>query len=330
MINFTQAFDQAWERMHVILFRPFNFGKWCAIGFSAFLAGFLEGGNGFNGSYNQNFNKDSSSPSFNFQAPKIDFQHITTNFNQMIAGMTFGLIVLAVLGIIAIVLAFILLLYWLGARGQFMFLDNVVRNRGAIEWPWVHYARQANSLFFFYLIILVISCAIILPILGIGLVMGIPLLQQHRWPHGAEIGGFALLGLVYFVAAVIIGFVTFVFREFGVPLMFRQGLLAQPAFWATLQLIQRHPGSIVVFVLLRIAIFIAVAVVSIILCCATCCIEIIPYVGTVILLPALVYVRCFTLDCLAQFGPEYDIWTVDVPHAGADLPPPFSPLPPRG
>ena len=52
MINFTRAFDTAWERMEIILFRPFDFGKWCAIGFSAFLAGFIHGGNGFNSSFN--------------------------------------------------------------------------------------------------------------------------------------------------------------------------------------------------------------------------------------------------------------------------------------
>jgi hypothetical protein len=333
MINFTQAFDRAWERMHIILFRPFDFGKWCTIGFSAFLAGFLEGGNGFNGSYNQSFNKDSSSSpsSFNYQAP--DFHHLTNNFGQMMAGMTFGLIVMAVLGITALVFAFIVLLYWLGARGQFMFLDNLVRNRGAIGWPWQFYARQANSLFFFYLLLIALSFAVLLPFLGIGLVMGLPLYEQHRWPHGAEIGGFVILGLAYFAVVLVLAIVVFVFREFGIPLMFRRGLLARPAFWAVLHLIQQHTGTIALFVLLRFAISIAVAVVSIILCCSTCCLEVIPYVGTVILLPALVYVRCFTLDCLAQFGPEYDVWTVDVPPfaTGAEAtPPPFSPPPPRG
>ncbi len=53
MINFTRAFDSAWERMSIILFRPFDLGKWFVIGFGAFLAGLLSGGNGFNSSYNQ-------------------------------------------------------------------------------------------------------------------------------------------------------------------------------------------------------------------------------------------------------------------------------------
>jgi hypothetical protein len=53
----------------------------------------------------------------------------------------------------------------------------------------------------------------------------------------------------------------------------------------------------------------------------------IPYVGTVLLLPVVVYVRCFTLDCLSQFGPEYDVWTVDAPVINTA---PLSPPPPPG
>jgi len=243
--------------------------------------------------------------------------------------MQAGLIVLLVLVIIGVGFAFILLLYWLGARGQFMFLDNIVRNRGAISWPWNYYARQANSLLGFYLLFLVISFMIFLPILIVVVVMCIPLFTQHRWPEGGEIAGFVVLGLIYLALAVVVSCVLFIFREFGVPLMFRQGLLARPAFRASMRLISQHTGSVVVFVLLRFAIFIGVAILSLLICCATCCIGALPYIGTVILLPALVYVRCFTLDCLAQFGPEYDVWTVDVPPTGplGTLP---SPQPPPG
>jgi hypothetical protein len=55
-----------------------------------------------------------------------------------------------------------------------------------------------------------------------------------------------------------------------------------------------------------------------------------PYIGTVLLLPVLVYVKCFTLDCLSQFGPEYDVWTVDVPPARPAQIPPFIPPRPPG
>ena len=37
----------------------------------------------------------------------------------------------------------------------------------------------------------------------------------------------------------------------------------------------------------------------------TCCLVIVPYVGTVILLPLHVFVRSYSLCFLAQFGPDY-------------------------
>jgi len=326
MIDFTRAFDSAWERMHIILFRPFNFEKWCAIGLSAFLAGLLEGGNGFNTSYNGNsFNNGSLNKYSSVQTPKFDIHTFNTNLNHAISGLQIGVIVFIGLVIFAFVFALIILVYWLGARGQFMFLDNIVRNRGAISWPWNYYKRQANSLFFFYLLFIVLSLVVFLPILGAAIFMAIPLFQQQRWPEGGEIGGFIALGLIYLVLAVVLAVIMFIFREFGIPLMFRQGLLARPAFFATMKLIGQYPGSMAVFILLRMAIFVGVAILSLILCCATCCVELLPYIGTVILLPVLVYMRCFTLDCLAQFGPEFNVWTVDVPPPGGMIPPFNSP-----
>jgi hypothetical protein len=220
---------------------------------------------------------------------------------------------------------------WLGARGQFMFLDNIVRNRAAIAWPWSTYARPANSFFLVYLLLQVIFLVVLLPIAIIGVVLCIPLVRQHQAPSGAEIGVFAVLGLAYLVVGIVGAIVLFVYREFGIPIMFRQGILAGPAFWETMRLLQKFPGSICVFVLLRIAIFFALMVICAMLCCFTCCcLYQIPYVGTVLLLPALIYIRCFTLDCLAQFGTPYDAWNVDampVPP-GPDLP--LTPPPPLG
>jgi hypothetical protein len=246
--------------------------------------------------------------------PSIDLNNINANISQAFAGMQTGLIILIAVTAIVVALAFILLIYWLGARGQFMFLDNLVRNRGAISQPWSRYARQADSVFGFYLLVMAVSLVIMLPIIAVAIVMGLPLWREHRWPVGGEIAGFAALGVVYLGVAIVFGVVLFLFREFGIPIMFRQGLLARPAFLAAMNLARSHPGSVTLFILLRIALFFAVAICSLVLCCGTllcCCASQWPYVGTVLLLPALVYVRCFTLDCLAQFGPEYDVWTVD-------------------
>lgn len=328
MINFTQAFDLAWERMHVILFRPFDLGKWCAIALGAFLAALPEGGNGFNPSFNTNSWHSGNNLNFTSSPlPKISIGQLNTNVNHLVQGMQIGFIVLITVAVAACFLAVMVLLYWLGARGQFILLDNLVRNRGAVTWPWHYYQRQANSVLGLYLLLMLFSIFLFVPVLVVAVLMGLPLLQAHRLPEGSEIITFTIVGVVYVLCAIVFGVVFFVFREFGIPLMFRQGLLARPAFWASLKLIQKHPGSIAVFVLLRLAIFVAVAVVTVIVCCATCCAEMIPYVGTVLLLPVVVYVRCFTLDCLSQFGPEYDVWTVDAPPIAT---PPLSPPPQPG
>ena len=311
MINYTRAFDLAWERMMVILFRPFNLGKWFTIGFSAFLAGLLSGGNGFQGSFNQNsFNRSNWSASYS-----TNLNQLNNNVSQAVASMQTGFTVIAVVLIFAFVIALVLLFFWLGSRGQFLLLDNVVRNRGAIAWPWQTYARLGNSLFGFYLLYTVISMVILLPITILGLVSVVPLLRQHRWPDSSELPLYVILGLLYLLLIFTINVILFLFRELGVPLMFRRNLLARSAFAEMWRLIRRHPGSIIAFVLLRIALFLALIIVSVIACCATCCIGTLPYLGTVALLPALLYIKCFTLDFLAQFGPEYDVWTIDVPPA---------------
>lgn len=330
MIDFTRAFNSAWERMVVILFQPFDLGKWFVIGFSAFLAGLLHGGNGFNTSFNSNnLNKspwNNSSTSSVYKT--IDWSHVHSTLNNAVVGLQISMIILIVVLVFVVVFGLTLLIYWLGSRGQFMFLDNLVRNRGAISVPWTYYARQGNSLFGFYLLYLLITFLALLPFLVVTIVLALPFFQQHRWPGGGEIAGFIGLGLINFALGLFFTIVLFVFREFGVPLMFRNGLLARPAFWATINLFKVHTGSVVVFVLLRFALFLGLIVLSYIACCMTLCLSILPYLGTIFLLPVLVYIRCFSLDCLAQFGPEYDVWTVDVPQTAPVATAPLSPPPP--
>ena len=308
MINFTRAFDLAWERMMVILFRPFDLGKWFTIGFSAFLAGLLSGGNGVSGSsYNPNA-LDKSHWSYSYSS---NLNQLNNNVSQAITSLQAGFTAVAVVIFFAIVLAVVLLVCWIGARGQFLLLDNVVRNRGAISWPWQTYARQGNSLFGFYLLYSFIMMAILLPFTALGVFAALPLYRQHRWPEGAELPVYLVLGFAYLALTLFVYVLLFLFRELGVPLMFRRHLLARAAFVETWRLIRCHPGNMLLFVLLRLALFLALAVLSVMTCC--CCVGVIPYLGTVVLLPALLYIKCFTLDFLAQLGPEYDVWTVDVP-----------------
>lgn len=321
MINFTRAFDSAWERMSIILFRPFDLGKWFVMGFGAFLAGLLSGGNGFNSSYNQN---NSNGHSFNFSAQQQQ-QNLNNTLSRVVTALqSFQTDVLIVFVILVVVfaLAFVVLLYWLGARGQFIFLDNIVRNRAAIADPWRRYSRQGNGVFLFYLILVGISFVVVIFFGLIALVLAWSAITSHTWPTGPALGGLIALGGFYVLLCIPVACFLFLFREWGMPLMFRNNLNVRAALGETWRLITTHPGPTILFILLRIALWLAVIILSILACCFTCCLAVLPYLGTVVLLPALVYVKCFSLDVLAQFGPEYDVFTVDVPPAE---PTPFTP-----
>jgi hypothetical protein len=326
VINFTRAFDSAWERMSIILFRPFDLGKWFVIGFGAFLAGLLSGGNGFNSSYNQN---SGNGHPFNFSAQQQQ-QNLSNAMSRLVTALhsfqTDVVIVFVVL-VFVFVLAFVILLYWLGARGQFIFIDNIVRNRAAIAEPWSRYARQGNGVFFFYLILMGISLVVFLFLGGIALLLGWSSLMSHTWPTGPALEGLVALGLIYLLLCLALACFLFLFREWGMPLMFRNNLGVGAALGETWKLITAYPGTAILFVLLRIALWLALVILSIVACCFTCCIAALPYLGTVVLLPALIYIKCFSLDVLAQFGPEYDVFTVDVPPSA---PATLSPPPPLG
>ena len=333
MINFSQAFDLAWERMEVILFRTFDLAKWFVIGFSAFLAGFLYGGNGFNslGAPSLPSHNDSRFTSYAPSHPGHDFVLLNGWFSHhsdqaqfqnygyhyqyhySLPGMVgAGFSATFMIIFYVLVIGFSLLIGWLGARGQFLLLDNVVRNRGAIAWPWRAYARLGNGLFLFNLLIGIAFFVVTIPLDVVGFYIFSPLSQQHRWPEGNEVPLVALFSIVCLVVFAGWLILMYLFLELGVPLMFRHGLTARAAFGATLKLIRDHTWMIFLFVLLRIALAFAFWIVSITMCCATCCVGGLPYLGTVALLPALLFLKCFSLNFLAQFGPEYDVWTVDV------------------
>jgi len=78
-----------------------------------------------------------------------------------------------------------------------------------------------------------------------------------------------------------------------------------------LMLAKANAGVFVRYILLYIVFSLMAGGAILIACLATCCIGFIllalPFVGTVFLLPVLVFFRLYGVELLAQFGPEYNI-----------------------
>ena len=65
----------------------------------------------------------------------------------------------------------------------------------------------------------------------------------------------------------------------------------------------------ILFYLMKIVISIAIGILVFtafcLTCCIACCLFAIPYIGTVILLPVIMFKRCYSVFFLEQFGDEW-------------------------
>jgi hypothetical protein len=303
-IEIIKPFGEAFELMTQILFKPFSFEKWLIIGFAAFLSGHLSAG-GFNfpfGNWNARESTHNISPTFEEWKPWLP-------------------IVILCGG--AVFLALIVLFAWLKARGNFIFTDCIVRNRGAIAGPWREYRREGNSYFLFSLAVAL--CAMItIGLVAIAVIIPLGIFGQARSEHEMTpiiIVLFILFGMAWLCFAIFFALISY----FMIPVMYIRRCRALDAFWEVARLILDNGASFVLFCLFTICLVIGTGMISGIATCATCCLAALPYVGTVILLPVFVCLRAFGLCFIRQFGPEYDVWT----GVAATAPPPATtPEPP--
>lgn len=311
-IEIFAPFGAAFEWMKTVLFRPFDFAKWLTIAFAAFLSGARSGG-GFN-------------PGQLARLGRGDFKYHASRTGDFPANWhmpEWGIALIVVLVVAGIALAVVFM--WLSARGQFIYTDCIVRNRGAIVEPWKEYRREGNS-FFFFMIAYVAIIVVITLILALAVIVPLGIFSHGKTGTGPEFGvalivGLVVLGLIWFAAMIFFGLIL----QFVVPVMYRRRCLAREAFGDVLRLVVHNPAPFILYVLFSIVLALGVGVVAMLVACLTCCIGALPYISTCVLLPALVWLAAFKLLFLRQFGDAYDAWAgVAIPQLPIppDVPPP--------
>lgn len=313
-----EAISKSFNRTVRMLFKPFDAGKWFVLGFCAWLAYLGERGgfsfNNFNGGFpNQQQGGGSGGP--DFSGVKIwAVEHLAV---LIIAGAV----------IFAIAIAVGIILSWLKARGQFMFLDGVARNRGAVVEPWHRFVHQGNSLFWFNLVLGLVGLVSLMLIVGLALALAWIDIQKHHFGVGAVLGivAGAMLFLLWLFVLILIHAVL---RDFVVPIMYLRGVRTLEG-WRILrrEILPGHVVDFVLFYLVKFGLGIVIGLIPLVACCLTCCltccISCIPYIGTVLFLPLYVFMRCYSLYFLEQAGPQWRIFTDDpVLMPAAEVPPP--------
>src|SRR6266550_1715118 len=310
-IEILAPFNQAIELTRSILFRPFDITKWLVIGFAAFLSGWLNsGGGGINPWSFRGWNtSNAQAPTFQFRSFHIDH-----------AGVFF-LVLIAVL--VIVFLTFLILWLWITARGRFIFIDCIVRNRAAIAEPWREFRLEGNR-FFLFLIVLVVASIAVVALLA-GLVFGSLMLWRNY--HSSNTPALLVLVPIAVFAWVAFAVVVNLITYFTPAVMYARRCSPGEAARRLLQLVLDEPAPFILFILFMIALWIGWIMVGCLVTCVTCCLAALPYIGTVTVLPVPVFFRSFSLLFLRQFGSDWDVWK-KIPVPETTTPPPVQTIVP--
>ena len=306
-VSVLEPVGQALGRVKTILFKPFDIEKWFIIGFSAWLATLGQGG-------------------FNFHLPpnrsQIDeplnrigdvFQN---NLPFIITAVSVGLI---------IGLALSILIYWLSSRGRFMFLSCVVRNLAEVKNPWHEFKRRSNSLFVFRIVASIIMFLCMAILIAPIVIFAVFIYKDSSHMLFSRIAAITLLSSLTILALIAFSLLFKFTTDFVVPIMYLQNISCTTAWRQFLKLLSTNKTNFFLYILVQILISIAVSTIVfiavILTCCCAACFLIIPYIGTVILLPVLVFTRSYSLYYLRQYGPDFDVFSPQILTQTAPPPP---------
>ena len=298
-ISVIDPISPAIEHVRLMLFKPFDLSKWLTIGFCAWLAQLGHGGGGGGGG--NGWRADGHDPVF----------------HAIKDGILAHLAVIIFVGaiVIPIIIIIMVALCWLRSRGQFMFVHCVAGNKAEVAVPWNKFARHGNSLFLF---------RIVLGFIGF-LAIGLPVAASVFAGFVMCATGFnpaAIIGLtgavfVTVVVAVLVGLIAKFTTDFVVPIMFLNTESCVAGWKQCLALISGNKAQIALYILFQIVICMVIAFIASAICLVTCCccccllvLFVLPYVGTVILLPFIAFKRAYSLFYLRQFGTQFDVFSV--------------------
>jgi len=294
-IRYIEPLQRAWDKMRLALFRPFDISKWLTVGFTAFLAGLTDWYGGQNPDARERFHLDTE-----------EFFDFPGNVIAWLNDHPIWFMVILVGSIFLIALYIVLL--WLSSRGKFMFLDNVITNRSQIAIPWSQYRSLANSLFLwrFFFSIIAFFTFILFFIQVYFIAQNI---YEDHFTMPAVVVLIAGMGLLFILLIIIVVYISLFLNDFIVPIMYKNRMMTNQAWYQFLPLLTKHWFYFIAYGLLIMLLYIILVFAIITFGLFTCCIGIllliIPYVGSVILLPISYAFRAFSVLFLEQFGEQF-------------------------
>jgi hypothetical protein len=195
-----------------------------------------------------------------------------------------------------------------------MFVHCVAGNKAEVAVPWNKFARHGNSLFLFRIVIGLIFLLVIGLPAAVAIFAGIAMCATGFNP--AAIIGLTGAIFVSVVVAILFGLIAKFTTDFVVPIMFLNTESCVAGWKQCLALISGNKAQIVLYILFQIVISLVIGLIAMTVCLVTCCccccllvLFVLPYVGTVILLPLIAFKRAYSLFYLRQFGTQFDVFS---------------------
>ena len=293
------------DRVKVMLFKPFELRKWFVIGFCAGVPFLGNGGGGGGGGHGGGRGGGSLNIHEGFGQAK---EFVILNLAWIIP--------VALIGVVFII-ALWLVFTWLSSRGRFMFLHCVAENKAEVKVPWTKFRQHAYSLFLFRIVLGLIGFAAI----GLPCLLAVGFIAMIIAGNGLTVIavlGSVMIGLIIFAISIALFLVGKFTMDFIVPIMFLRTTSCTAGWREFLTILSVNKARFVLYILFQIVIAIAISAITSMGFCIGCCLccasllLLIPYIGTVILLPLLVFKRAYSLYYLRQFGPEFDVFGPEI------------------
>ena len=312
-VSVVEPLTPAIERVKTVLFRPFDIRKWFVIGFCAWLAelGKHEGGSGSGGGDHGGVNFRWSGEGILEDIDRAVNDALATVREFVEANMSW-IIPVAIL-VLMVIVGLWLLFTWLSSRGRFMFLHCVAENKGEVVVPWNKFSRHGDSLFAFRIVLGFIMFIIFV----VGVVAGYSSLMSAV-NRGDGIGVILTLTAIIlgiFLVSIPVLIIEKFTTDFVVPVMFVQTLSCRKAWGQFLPVLMENKMRFFLYLLFQLVIgfviFVIVAAFACLTCGCACCFFALPYIGTVALLPILVFERSYSLYYLRQYSPAFDVFQAE-------------------
>ena len=306
-LDVTGALGPAWDRMKLILFQPFEAGKWLSIGLMVFMEILVQGSGGnYNYSGRGTGGSGSSGPSGMPSSPAEVADLVDEGFRWV--GSNLELVLLGGIPIVLLLLGLYVLFLWLSSRGQLMLVRTVARNDARLGDNWRATRFLVGSLFKFRLVLEAITMFVVLSGLGSLLYVLYRLLRRNETDWKAYLFELGPIALAWFVVSLLPGMVSSVLRNFVAPLMLHFQETCSESWRRFLPVLKSNVGAVVVFFILRALMHFAFGIANIFVVLLTCCIGALPVVNQAITAPFYVFDRAWSMFALRSIGRDYDLF----------------------